>query len=207
MAKKLNLKIINVDNLDKKQRKSLGLEYKKDYTPEEFLKLYKNATFVLTDSYHGTCFSVKFNKPFISIINTQRGKLRYKLFDTLHVSERIVPEPDEIYKKEYLLKPFDYTTTNSIIAQKADFAIKWLENALKYKMSASDFRIIELVHRLDDLSLLTRQNQIINKYHYYKFMYKIMWGNKRKKYKSKYKALKPTVRKIRQIIKNMDKDL
>lgn len=36
----------------------------KDAGPEEFLTLFKNATFVVTDSFHGTCFSLSFEVPF-----------------------------------------------------------------------------------------------------------------------------------------------
>lgn len=34
--------------------------------PKQWLMLFKNATFVLTDSYHGTIFSLKFRVPFLS---------------------------------------------------------------------------------------------------------------------------------------------
>lgn len=35
--------------------------------PKEFVELIKNATYVVTDSFHGTVFSIIFNRPFISI--------------------------------------------------------------------------------------------------------------------------------------------
>lgn len=37
------------------------------YTPIDFVRLIKNAHVIVTDSFHGTAFSIIFNKPFISI--------------------------------------------------------------------------------------------------------------------------------------------
>ena len=38
-------------------------------TPEELIYVIKNAKFVVTDSFHGACLAVIFNKPFICLIN------------------------------------------------------------------------------------------------------------------------------------------
>ena len=40
----------------------------KECGPAEFLWLFENASFVITDSFHGTAFSLNFNKPFISVV-------------------------------------------------------------------------------------------------------------------------------------------
>ena len=36
--------------------------------PEDFINLIKNASFVVTDSFHGVAFSTVFNKPVIGVI-------------------------------------------------------------------------------------------------------------------------------------------
>jgi hypothetical protein len=159
----LSLKIILIPDLDKRHRRvkhDLPL-YKDEYTPEEFLYLYKNASFVVTDSYHGTCFATKFNKPFISIINRARGGLRYKLFDAIKVSSRLVDNPDDIYNNAQLFQPFDFSETNKIIQKKTDFAVTWLKDALSHNNSEEKFsenelyassQVIELSRQLDELS-------------------------------------------------------
>lgn len=43
----------------------------------KWLAQIKNADCIITDSYHGTIFSIIFNKPFISIINKERGRERF----------------------------------------------------------------------------------------------------------------------------------
>ena len=43
-----------------------------DAGPAEFLYLFRNAAFVVTNSFHGTAFSVNFSKPFFSVL--ERGR-------------------------------------------------------------------------------------------------------------------------------------
>ena len=46
---------------------------------------------VITDSFHGTVFSIIFNKPFISYINSMRGRARfYSLNETFNLNKRII---------------------------------------------------------------------------------------------------------------------
>lgn len=238
IAEKLNLQIINIQNLDKRQRKDLGLIYDKDYTPEEFLHLYKNASFVVTDSYHGTCFSTKFNKQFISFMNIGRGKLRYKLFTALGLNERIFENVNDIYDNPIIYNQFDFEKTNQLIAEKSVFAINWLKNALENNTpicsdveNYMDVVVKELSTQLSqlkaglgniteqnlqnyirliennrneirDYKLLASKDKTLSDYHRYKVLYKLLWGKKRKKYKQKYKDLKPRVKQIRRLLRS-----
>ena len=45
---------------------------------EEFIYGISKCKGVVTDSYHGTIFSIIFNKPFISFINEFKEKSRFK---------------------------------------------------------------------------------------------------------------------------------
>lgn len=45
-----------------------GIERKLDVGPKEFLSLVKHASFVVTNSFHGTVFSTIYQKPFVSAI-------------------------------------------------------------------------------------------------------------------------------------------
>lgn len=47
----------------------------------KWLAQIKNADFIITDSYHGTIFSIIFNKPFFSIVNCNRGKERFSFLE------------------------------------------------------------------------------------------------------------------------------
>lgn len=45
-------------------------------TVEEWLAMFRDASFVITDSFHGTVFSIIFNKPFTVLRNEKRGMAR-----------------------------------------------------------------------------------------------------------------------------------
>ena len=45
-------------------------------TIEEWLSIFRDAKFIITDSFHGTVFSLIFNKPFLTITNKVRGNAR-----------------------------------------------------------------------------------------------------------------------------------
>jgi hypothetical protein len=60
---KLGIKLIALD-----QGLSSGVKVDKhirDAGPREFIALFENAEFIITDSFHGTCFSINFGKPFV----------------------------------------------------------------------------------------------------------------------------------------------
>ena len=75
---KYNMKILYVDI------------FKPNYI-EKFIFSYNISKAIITDSYHGTVFSIIFNKPFISFINSERGRDRFiSLRETFKIQNRIV---------------------------------------------------------------------------------------------------------------------
>ena len=58
--------------------------------PEEFISLYAHAKFVITDSFHGTCFAVNFEIPFVCIPATKKANRQQGLLSSLGLLERII---------------------------------------------------------------------------------------------------------------------
>ena len=225
VANKLGLEIVYIQPCFPRDRHYTDLKvYKDTYTPEEFLYLYKNASFVISDSYHGTLFAVKFNKPFISIMNVARGALRYKFFERLNLKHRIVGSPEEIYNNDELLKSVDFMQANKVIEQESVFAIDWLKNALednnsKEKFSAfenyMELKIKELEKKVSALPaedasykqqflLLGNKYDILKKYYRYKLFAKILRGKKQEHYILKSKIYHEKVRIIRTLEKELE---
>lgn len=97
---------------------------------EEFLHGIKNSDFVITDSFHGTVFSILFNKKFITYANSERGKSRFtSLLDQFGLQERIVLSSLNIDKK-ILSKKINYSTVNELIEVKKNISIQFLKKAL-----------------------------------------------------------------------------
>lgn len=218
LANKLNLKIIYIPACYFGERKNTELKpYKEKYTTEEFLYLYKNASFVATDSYHGTLFSIKYNKPFVSFINDLRGSLRYKIFEELNLKDRIVNSPKDVYNNKIILNKIDYTNINKIIKDKSKYAINWLKNALenntsnKYSMQEVSFDYItkeqsQRISKLEkDLKIVYNAPSIKHKYYRYKILSKILFGKKREHYKQKARIWHEKVRVIRNLTKELSK--
>ena len=66
---------------------------KAEYTIEEWLAMFRDATFVITDSFHGTVFSIIFHKEFYSIVNNERGGTRFtSLLSKFGLEKRLITE-------------------------------------------------------------------------------------------------------------------
>lgn len=66
---------------------------------EDWLSGIRDAEFVLTDSFHGTVFSILFKKPFIVCVNENRGAERfYTLLEHFNLTNRIACNEDDALK-------------------------------------------------------------------------------------------------------------
>ena len=135
ISKKLDLKFINLTDMDNWQAKTLQLDLentKPNVSIEEWLFYYKNAEFIITDSFHGTCFAVIFRKPFISLANHQRGSNRFiSLLEDFGLMDRLVNKIADIDKMPQLFEPIDYDASYAKVEAKIRESYAWLENAIK----------------------------------------------------------------------------
>jgi hypothetical protein len=82
---------------------------------EGWVKGFDQADFIITDSFHGTVFSIIFNKPFLAVINKQKGASRFlSLLEMLGLQNRLVDEDCDIERK-MLKEDIDYQKINSKI--------------------------------------------------------------------------------------------
>jgi exopolysaccharide biosynthesis predicted pyruvyltransferase EpsI len=58
---------------------------------EQFIQGIMNAKFVITDSFHGLVFSIIFGKPFVAIVNKNRGAERMEsLLQMFHLEDHLI---------------------------------------------------------------------------------------------------------------------
>lgn len=75
----------------------------------EWLRAFIDAKFVVTDSFHGTVFSIIFNKPFVVIANEDRGIARiHSLLRMFGLQERLISSFDE----NLITKDIDWRNVN-----------------------------------------------------------------------------------------------
>lgn len=101
----------------------------KNLSVEEWLKAYMEADYIVTDSFHGTCFALIFNKPFISIVNKKRGATRFKtLSEIFKLKEQFIDSSVANSNDEFI--SYDYNMVNTIIEQKRNECITILKQEL-----------------------------------------------------------------------------
>lgn len=78
--------------------KSLGEKHRQvcDIGPEEFLRYFADASYVVTNSFHGTAFSLIFEKQLTVIDNKERGSRICNLLHNAGLSNRMVEKYEEI---------------------------------------------------------------------------------------------------------------
>lgn len=90
--------------------------YSSGSTVEEWLSTIKNADFIITDSYHGSLFSIIFGKQFRAIINKDRGSDRfYSIFSKLGILNCLMDTIPNEFDNNYIID-YDqlYLTLNSL---------------------------------------------------------------------------------------------
>ncbi len=142
IAENFNRRIIIVfdQSGDKEQQKnSLNIdsdliEYIISPDVREWLCLFKNASFVLTDSFHGTCFSVIFRKNFIALKNNARGGARFPfLLNEFGLMDHMIENQEEFLGKFEITVNHDinYRVVYEKVELLKNTAFGWLEDAFK----------------------------------------------------------------------------
>ena len=86
---------------------------------------------MITDSYHGMCFSLILRKSFLALINRSRGASRFEtLAQDFDISDRMIENLDEPIRNPSLLEDVDYQKLASKIESEIIRSRKWLEDAL-----------------------------------------------------------------------------
>lgn len=98
---------------------------------EEWLNAIKNCKLLYTDSFHGVCFAIIFNKPFICT-NKLRGAVRYEaLFKLLGIENQAIQNVEELLNKKDCIFKVDYDKVNVNIEKQRQIGLKFLKEALE----------------------------------------------------------------------------
>lgn len=106
VKKQANLPVVILDG-SLKNNKISGAKNIKSAGPLEFLRLIKDAAFVVTTSFHGTAFSLNFEKPFFSVLSdkTKEDTRMLDLLDAVGAKERALvyntPIIDTTFNMDY----------------------------------------------------------------------------------------------------------
>ncbi len=102
-----------------------------DAGPAEFLGLFQNAGYVCTNSFHGTVFSIQFQKPFFTAVapaelGAPESSRTFSLLSRLGLTERIIGKGDAAE----LTADVDWTAVESRLAKERERSLGYLAAAL-----------------------------------------------------------------------------
>ena len=128
VSQQLGYQIVIVPSV--KQTYQVDAKILKNIGPEEWIGLVKNASYVITDSFHGTVFSIIYNKPFTVLKRfsddnprSQNSRI-YTLLEHYNLTNRLGINTDIFNLQEY-------TKVNSQVEYDRRYALEWLNNVLK----------------------------------------------------------------------------
>lgn len=101
-----------------------------------WMACYRNADFVLTDSFHGACFSVIFQRPFLVLKNNKRGGGRFDcLLGTLGLLDRMCDRPEALGERFSAIADqpeIDYAAVEENIRPERERGLQWLRSKLSH---------------------------------------------------------------------------
>ena len=153
------MKIIENPNIPGVFKQKLGVEALHTPSVEEWLYYIKNCEFFVGDSFHGLCFALIFNKPFLITVNSNvSGLQRFStLLKMIGLENRLFfTDKDDIQKiEEIISQPIDYSIVNRIIDNHTKDSYEWLLNAIKsekrYNTTAYDVLIKKLEKKINKI--------------------------------------------------------
>ncbi len=176
--------LINNKNQDLKQKLSnyQSITYDKKVNVEDWLSYIKNSNFVITNSFHGVCFCIIFNKQFVFVSETNNDARILSLFNLLEIPDKFYVTGDNNVNLDELLKNhIDYQKVNNILIKERQKSIDFLNKALS-KQNDEQKNNIRNKKTIRKFKKKLKFTSIV-----YKILFKLSFGKKRKDLKIKYK--------------------
>lgn len=94
---------------------------------EDFLSLIQNAEYVITDSFHGTAFSLNFEKDFVIVYPEKYSTRIQSILELLDLKDRVAIDENDIKVCE---KKINYSIISKKLNEERIKSIEWIKNAL-----------------------------------------------------------------------------
>lgn len=94
-------------------------------TPFEVLSYFRDAAYIITDTFHGSVFSIKYNKLFATIVRSMNNNKLTFLLHQFGLENRIVSDLSKLSIVEQT--PIDYVPVNAKIETEKEKAIAYLK--------------------------------------------------------------------------------
>lgn len=116
ISKKLDADVVNIKNGFSRVKGDDGIIHIMDAGPQEFISLLNKAVYIITDSFHGTAFSINFNIPFTTLLNpvSNINSRALSLLEMCKLTSRMIyDDGNNAFPKTLTV---DFTEANDILA-------------------------------------------------------------------------------------------
>lgn len=127
-SKKLKIYTVFKNNYSDKVIKNMG--------PIDFISYIKNAEFVISNSFHGTAFSIIFEKQFVVANRKEEINTRMRdLLSILKIENRLI---NENYNLDNIIEYINYNEVNKYVNEKLEVSKMYLEKVMSSKNKLGD---------------------------------------------------------------------
>lgn len=99
-------------------------------TLSQWLGYIKNASFMITDSFHGTAFAINFNTQFVNILPEETSTRNQSILSLVGLADRVITDYNNFSCFE---QKIDYDKVNDLIQEKRKESLAVLESMLKLR--------------------------------------------------------------------------
>ena len=131
IAKQRNLKIVRICRDAYPEHSGSDVEEILTAGPSDFVGLFSKAEFVVTNSFHGTVFSINFSKPFYSVIKSHHStnSRLTSILKKLGLEDRIVPVGSQLP----MISDIDFSDPSAKLETERKLSIEYINKALSNK--------------------------------------------------------------------------
>lgn len=131
IAKQRNLKILRICRDAYPEHSGSDVEEILTAGPSDFVGLFSKAEFVVTNSFHGTVFSINFSKPFYSVIKSHHStnSRLTSILKKLGLEDRIVPVGSQLP----VIIDIDFSNPSAKLEAERKLSIEYIKKALSNK--------------------------------------------------------------------------
>ena len=128
VAKERGLKIVRICRDAYPEHSGSDVEEVLTAGPSDFVGLFANAEFVVTNSFHGTVFSINFSKPFYSVIKSQHStnSRLTSILQKLGLEKRILPAGSPLPE----ISDIEYAIPTEKLNEERIHSLEYLKKAL-----------------------------------------------------------------------------
>ena len=131
IAKQRNLKILRICRDAYPEHSGSDVEEILTAGPSDFVGLFSKAEFVVTNSFHGTVFSINFSKPFYSVIKSHHStnSRLTSILKKLGLEDRIMPVGSQLP----MISDIDFSDPSAKLEAERKLSIEYINKALSNK--------------------------------------------------------------------------